>query len=109
MVCGWVWHPVDTVELFDVAECFKNPLLLDKSSLTPNFGTEINSASFIDSKRIFIAASGEEPFDKEAKPLLPPKHIAVWSFETNHLSNPVKVNGEFGNLFHYVRAGMEGE
>jgi hypothetical protein len=99
MVCGWVWHPVDTVELFEVAECFKNPLLLDKSSLYPDFGTEINSASFIDSKRILIAASGEEPFNDETQPLLPQKHIAIWSFETNQLSNPVKVNGEFGNLF----------
>jgi len=99
MVCGWAWHPVDTIQLFEVAECFKNPLLLDESSLYPDFGTEINSASFIDSKRILIAASGEEPFDDETPPLLPQKHIAIWNFETNHLSDPVKVNSEFGNLF----------
>jgi hypothetical protein len=48
---------------------------------------------------IVRAASGEEPFNDEVPPLLPQKHIAIWSFETNQLSNPIKVNGEFGNLF----------
>lgn len=99
MVCGWVWHPVDTVELFDIAACLKNPLLLDKSSLSPNFGTEINSASFIDSERILIASTDEEPFDDEVLPLLPQKHLAIWNFIKNELSAPIKVKGEFGNLF----------
>jgi len=99
MVCGWAWHPVDTVELFDIADCFKNPLLLDKSSVSPDFGIPINSASFIDSKRILLAASDDEPFDDEVPPILPQKHIAIWDFTTNELSKPVKVDGEFGNLF----------
>lgn len=77
MVCGWAWHPIDKVELFDIAECFNNPLLLDKSSLYPDFGTFINSASFIDSNRILIGASDEEPFDDEVSLLLPEKHITI--------------------------------
>ena len=99
MVCGWAWHPVDTVELFEISECFKNPLLLDKSSLYPNFGTEINSASFIDNDRILLASSNEEPFDDEVPPVLPQKHIAIWHFLTNEIKKPIKVNGEFGNVF----------
>jgi hypothetical protein len=99
MVCGWAWHPVDTVELFEIAECFKNPLLLDKSLLSPDFGTQINSANFIDNERILIAASDEEPFDDEVPPALPQKHIAIWNFPKNEISIPVKVEGEFGNLF----------
>lgn len=99
MVCGWAWHPVDKVELFDIAECFNNPLLLDKSSLYPDFGTFINSACFIDSNRVLIAASDEEPFDDEVPPLLPQKHITIWDFKKNKISNLVKVDGEFGNLF----------
>lgn len=99
MVRGWAWHPVDKVELFDIIECLKNPLLLDKSCLCPNFGTEINSASFIDNERILIASTDEEPFDDEVLPLLPQKHLAVWSFIKNEITSPVKVNGEFGNLF----------
>lgn len=99
MVCGWAWHPVDTVELFDITACFKNPFLLDKSSLYPDFGTQVNSASFIDNNRILIASSDEEPFDDEVPPILPQKHIAVWNILTNEISKPVKVNGEFGNIF----------
>ena len=99
MVCGWVWHPVDKVELFNIEECLKNPLLLDKSLLHPEFGTEISSASFIDSDRVLIASSDEEPFDDEVLPILPQKHIAIWNFKTNELSEPVQVNAEIGNLF----------
>lgn len=99
MVCGWAWHPVDTVELFDIAECFKNPLLLDKSSLYPHFGTPINSASFIDNNRILIAASDEEPFNDAAPSALPQKHIAIWNFSKNEITTPLKIDGEFGNLF----------
>ncbi|MEJ2901505.1 hypothetical protein WAE58_03675 [Pedobacter panaciterrae] len=99
MVCGWAWHPVDTVELFEIEECLKNPQLLDKSFLYPNFGTEINSASFIDNDRILIASTDEEPFDDEVPPLLPQKHLAIWNFIKNEITSPIKVNGEFGNLF----------
>ena len=31
--------------------------------------------------------------------LLPQKHIAIWNFNKNEISAPVKVKGEFGNLF----------
>ncbi|MEJ2881088.1 hypothetical protein [Pedobacter sp. GR22-6] len=99
MVCGWVWHPLSCVELFNISECFSNPLLLDQSSISPKYGTEINSATFIDNERILIAASDEEPFDDENEPILPQKNLAVWSFKTNELTAPVKVKGEFGNLF----------
>ncbi|HVS91407.1 MAG TPA: hypothetical protein VHE59_05195 [Mucilaginibacter sp.] len=99
MVCGWVWHPVDVVEVFDIAACLKNPLLLDKTSTSPDFGTQVNSSSFIDDERILIAASGGEPFDTETPPDLPLKHVAIWNFLNNDLSVPVKIDAEFGNLF----------
>jgi hypothetical protein len=99
MVCGWVWHPVDKVELYDISKCLKNPLLLDQSSISPDFGTEISSASFIDSDHILIASSNEEPFDDEEPPVLPPKHIAVWNFKNNELSKPIEVDNATGNFF----------
>ncbi len=99
MVCGWAWHPVDTVELFNIAGCFHNPLLLDTRHLYPDFGTQINSASFIDDDRILIAASEEEPFDDVNPPDLPQKHIAIWNLVNDEISVPVKVEGAFGNLF----------
>ena len=99
MVRGWAWHPIDTVELFNISDCFINPLLLDNSSLYPQFGTEINSASFIDNNRILLASSDEEPFDDGVLQFLPQKHMTTWNFTTNEISKPCKVEGEFGNLF----------
>ncbi|TRW22424.1 hypothetical protein FMM05_18140 [Flavobacterium zepuense] len=98
MVCGWVWHPVELVDLFDIAECLKNPLLLDKT-FSHNFGIEIYSASFIDNEHILVASSDGELFDDEVPPILPPKHIAVWNFKNNELSKPVEVDNTTGNFF----------
>ena len=95
MVCGWVWQPMDIVELYNIADCFENPHLLDKSGLHADFGTEINAASFINESSILMSSS--EEFDDDS--LLPPKHIAIWNFITNKLSAPVKTACELGNLF----------
>lgn len=96
MVCGWAWHPIDTVEVYNIANCFENPHLLDKSNLSPSFGAEVNSASFINNSNILLLSSNEE-FDEDA--VLPPNHIAVWNFITNDISAPVKTEGNCGNLF----------
>lgn len=98
MVRGWIWHPRDIVEIFDVAACFKNPLLLDKSNIYPNVSAEINSASFIDNSRILLASSDGESFMDDNKEILPPKHLAIWDFANNQISDPVEVKGDFGNV-----------
>lgn len=99
MVSGWVWHPLDTVQLYDVAACLQNPLLLDETDAIMRFGTEINTASFINNEHILIGATDEESGDDEHLPELPQKHIAIWKFRSNELLSTTKVNGEFGNLF----------
>lgn len=98
LICkSWVWHPLDVVELFDIEACLQNPHLLDQQHSAPYFGAEICTASFIDDSRILIG-SGDDVYDDE-DPKLPPKHIATWNFQTNELTNPIKVKAEFGNLF----------
>ena len=98
---GWCWHPVDVVHVFNINECLRNPSMLDRSVLSPDTDTEICTACFIDDTRILIGSSNEV-FNAEADISLnnlPPKHIAIWDLETNLISKPIKVNGEFGNLF----------
>jgi hypothetical protein len=98
---GWWWHPWDVVHVFNTDECLKDPLLLDRSALRPDTNAEICTASFIDNTRILMGSSAEV-FDDEADislSNLPPKHIAIWDLETKQISKPVKVNGDFGNLF----------
>ncbi len=94
---GWVWHPLNVVEVFNVIDCIKNPLLLDNSTLTPNMGVEVCTASFVDDSKILIGTS-DETFDED-NPNLPLRHIAIWDIGSNEVASPVKVKGEFGNLY----------
>lgn len=41
---GWMWHPYDFVEVFDIEECIENPKALDQSRLKPEVCTEISTA-----------------------------------------------------------------
>lgn len=96
---GWVWHPLSMISIFNIEECFKNPLLLDNSNNNLNVGTEINTASFITKNKILIGTSEEEPFDDDFTEKLPQKTIAIWNVETNEISKPTKLDFQFGNLF----------
>lgn len=95
---GWHWHPLNVVYVFNIENCLNNPLLLDDSGLQPDSGIEIFTASFINGTKILIGSSDEEVFDDE-NINLPPQHIAIWSFQEDKITNMVKVDGEFGNLF----------
>jgi hypothetical protein len=66
--CGWVWHPWDTIELFDVERALKEPDSLDqpwKGNLLGIEG-EIHSAAFNGAGKIVIAADEDE----QSKPVL---------------------------------------
>jgi hypothetical protein len=95
---GWVWHPLDEITVFDIRECFRNPLLLDSPQFYPNVGVEICTASFIDENTIVIGSSNEV-FDDDKIEKLPSKHICLWDLKTDQLSKPVKIKEDFGNLF----------
>lgn len=94
---GWHWHPLDAVYVFNIADCIKNPLLLDESDVRPDYGVEVCTASFITGSKILVGSS-YEVFDDE-NIILPPLNIAIWDFQESQLTNIAKVNGEFGNLF----------
>lgn len=99
LVCGWLWHPLDNVEVYDIVACLNNPQLLDKAASPMRFGTEINTASFINDELILLSSTDEEPWNDEVLPELPQNHITVWKFRSNQLLQPVKVNYKIGNLF----------
>jgi hypothetical protein len=96
---GWVWHPLSIITVFDIEECFKNPLLLDNPENSPNVGTEINTACFVSENEILIGSSEEEPYNDELAEVLPQNSIAIWNVETKEISKPTRLNFEFGNLF----------
>ena len=94
---GWLWHPLDIVEVFNIKECIKNPLLLDKSNLIPGVGVEICTASFVSESKILIGSS-DEIVDEDILDL-PSKHVAIWDLTSNQIIDAARVDGEFGNLF----------
>jgi hypothetical protein len=102
---GWVWHPMDEITVFNIRECFRNPLLLDSPQFYPNVGVEIVTASFIDENTIVIGSSNEV-FDDDKIEKLPTNHICVWDVKADQLSKPIEVKADFGNLFainsHYI-------
>ena len=95
---GWVWHPIDVIELFDIEKCFENPNLLDKGINIPNVNAEISSASFIDNDKILVLASQEGWADEETD-LIKDGQIATWNFKTGEILNPLTTNSEIGNVF----------
>ena len=94
---GWYWHPLDVVNIFNIEDCIRAPTMLDNAKISDDMGTEICTASFIDSDKVLIGSSDEVYNDEDAK--LPPKSIAIWDLKTNQISSPTAVNSEFGNLY----------
>ncbi len=96
---GWCWHPWDMIGAFDIAACLANPLLLDDLQFQPDVGTEVCTAGFLTDELVVVGTSDEEAMDEDLEAQLPPKSIAVWNIRTGELTAPVRVVGEFGNLF----------
>lgn len=96
---GWVWHPVDVINVFQIDDCFSNPILLDKVDYSfPDAGSEISTASFIDETNILIGSS-DEVIDEEKILNLPSKSFGVWNIKKNIISKQTTPDFEFGNLF----------
>ncbi|MES2279193.1 MAG: hypothetical protein V4592_24390 [Bacteroidota bacterium] len=94
---SWGWHPVEFIEVFNIADCIKTPQALDIYPVFFPDGAQICTASFIDNENILIGSSDE--LINEENIVMPQKSVAVWNLKTKEFSKPVKVTEEFGNLF----------
>jgi hypothetical protein len=94
---SWGWHPVEFIEVFNIADCIKTPQALDIYPVFFPDGAQICTASFIDNDNILIGSSDE--LINEENIIIPQNSIAVWNLKTQELSRPMKIAGEFGNLF----------
>lgn len=88
---GWIWHPYDFVEVFDIEECVENPKALDQSKLKPEVCTEISTASFINNELVLIGGSNDaDPFDDDFPDQLQNGQIGIWDLTTNIVSGIIK-------------------
>jgi hypothetical protein len=60
---GWVWHPMDVVEHFDVTRALADPHHLDHGDHVPDSGPEESSACWLNDDTI-IVCSVSEPTDE---------------------------------------------
>ncbi|ADO73471.1 conserved uncharacterized protein [Stigmatella aurantiaca DW4/3-1] len=58
---GWIWHPIDSVRVFDVSRALEQPESLDDKGLleTGEWGMELHSAAFGEGDTLVL--SGSEP------------------------------------------------
>ena len=77
---GWIWHPSDFVEYFDVAQCLADPNQLDRRSSFRIEVAEENSACWLDDDHLVKAASDEVVDDEveDGVPYLRPRGLAVF-------------------------------
>lgn len=86
---GWIWHPIDCVVQYDIAEALRNPSHLDSlENLVPNTGdisvAEAGSACWQTADRLLLGGVSDEgePLSEEAettrKRRLSEKGIAVY-------------------------------
>ncbi len=80
MSAGWVWHPVDVVYVYDLAEAIREPATLDKEGLSPPGAWEMSSASFSGPDAVVIGTSDEFYGDEDdSDDLRPGKNvIGMW-------------------------------
>lgn len=98
MVKGWYWHPVDTVNIFNIADCMANASLLDDSGIYIANSAEVCTASFISNSKVLIGTS-DELLDDEELVAIGKQQIGIWDIIQNKIIHTATVNVPFGNLF----------
>ena len=95
---GWVWHPYEVLNVYNVSDVLENPDLLDTEGIGPNFSAEISSARFYGNKQVVIATirteEGEEENDSHD---IIANRIAYYDLEERAISKEIRLDFPFGN------------
>ena len=98
---GWVWHPCDMVAVFRLDEALNDPRKLDQSDAILQLGSEVNSATFLDERRLVVVTCSEtflDDEDFEDSKYLRPNSLAVWDSADRHIVSRVDISGPVGTL-----------
>lgn len=95
---GWVWHPWNIVEYFDLEKCFEQPTLLDKGT-RPEVDGEVFSATFFSPDKVLVLDSDEIDYESNTNTVHVKNTIQIWNLKTNKIEHTVELDGPVGNLF----------
>lgn len=104
MSAGWIWHPIDCLLIFDVAEALRDGRVLDRLQTFPidaPIGAEVSAAAWIDDEHIVVATPDEEPdaLPQGAGPAHPvPRGLSVFDVTTGRCGSAVQLPEIAGTL-----------
>jgi hypothetical protein len=94
---GWIWHPIDAFELYDLSESIEEPQILspfwDESLKNINLW-EINNAVFIDDKKLLLSGTVDSENTDETEE----SSIVIYDLDAQIMLSQVKTNAPTGFL-----------
>lgn len=84
---GWVWHPFDTLALYDLDQALSDPTRLDKIECAglEKWSGEVNSAAFLDDDHLVVADNSDSVRYGEDSTGQTPGTIGVLSLKEGRL------------------------
>ncbi|MFB7718513.1 hypothetical protein [Nocardia sp. NPDC056100] len=101
LAAGWVWHPFGIAMIFDLVAAVQDPAVLDGPGIlrADISDAEIESACWLDSDRVVIAASNEDPSEDEEDPgTLAPGELGVWSVGSSRWLHRARLTHPVGTM-----------
>lgn len=97
---GWVWHPFDILQVYDIQKGLENNSIFDNSNSKFPINIEVCSADFLTDDLILISGGNDEPLDEDASTIsyLNANEIGLFSIEQNKYLKKVRPEGLRGTL-----------
>jgi hypothetical protein len=97
---GWVWHPFDTVRVFDLKPSHDSLLSLEACDGCSDRGAEVSSAAFLQSGRLVVtcAKDAEDFLSDEPGDRVRPGMIGVYDLDEQTLVTLAPLEDEAGTL-----------
>jgi hypothetical protein len=97
---GWIWHPVDSVSTWSIADALADGRVLDTVG-SPHGVAQgpMSSAAFIDEDRIVVSSNSEdEDFGFDDEPSFRPGSLGVFNLKSGAFENIAKAEEKVGTM-----------